>query len=736
MTTLRAQAKEREQELVEREQQTLAHVLQQLDNANERLDNQQMTNSMTDVRGPNGEYSSDFQMLGAELTSSIGERPAQRALKIMTGVEPARNTLAKWERAAAMVAEAKVAKCTADSKSLTMQFDQTTKFGVSIHGAGVVVPGKGRLTLGVRATPTKSAADQLAANRTMREDIARSGEALLGIKPANMVQSIASVMTDGGKTEAAMTRELNAEKVSKAPKAKKKRSGKDEKEEKLDESEIKQLLCHKHKLSNVSVETEAKGIKLTGVGEETALDLEYNIAKGFREQSAWGHSKGTAFTTFCNSKEVPNWLSRLQPSTNTRHHLRLDSMDRICLSLPTLRAYLETAAPTAKRGQAVAAGDASTNSLNKAVLVAIKKERLQVQVAVLAKLNRLAIKPIELAATGSDSKYLGVHSFFEMGPKAWQPLRQGLEAMVNDPMPYMNGSTSIFEEFPLVQEDSKLESNQRMQLLLERTADSLPEQCRQCKIIAQAMLNAVKKYCSDFIIPGQFADPDKSLIQQFKHVKPSNDAQERDFGILDYLVQTSRRQTTERTDVKLKVGINKPFELLAEMNPADRQDVWQKAKKEGKNRLTVLRERRLDYQQQKIANMNTELKKTERKVNKAEKKKKEYECVELARTVDDLKSLLRGVKEDRLGKQIVQAQIDQWTSVHGVSRQVLPKTRNGKTLDFTALYNNLSALLEEGDPFAPETAQRLRQKAAKRPGRPSSASVKERAQKKRKISVD
>lgn len=275
-----------------------------------------------------------------------------------------------------------------------------------------------------------------------------------------------------------------------------------------------------------------------------------------------------------------------------------------------------------------------------------------------------------------------------------------------------------------------------MQLLLERTVDSLPEQCRQCKIIVLAMLNAVKKYCSDFIIPGQFADPTASLIHQFKHVKPSNDAQERDFGILDYLIHRGRRQTTERTDAKLKVATNKPFVLLAELSAENREDVWQKAKRERKERLTVQHERRLQYQQQKIANMNKETKKAERKVTKVDEKKREYKFVELARTVDDLNILLRGANNDRLGKQIVLAQIDQWTSVHGVSRQLLPKTFNRKPLDFTELYNNLRALLDEGDPFAPETAQRLRQKVAKRPGRPSSASVKDRAQKKRKVSVE
>lgn len=523
-----------------------------------------------------------------------------------------------------------------------------------------------------------------------------------------------------------MRRELEKEKSAKQSSGrKKKRSGKDEKESEPG-AILTKLLCHKHKLSNVTAATEADGVKKTGVGNQTAFDLERAVAKGFRVQSSWGHSRGAAFTLFCKSKGEVNWLARLPPSSKTRHHLRFGSFVLLFLAISTLQKYLETAAPKAKRATTVAAGAATANKLNKDVLAMLNNDLLVAQLAVLAKLHCLCINPVELAA--SNKKYLGVESNLEMGPKVWQVLRQGLKLMVQDPMPYLTGAQSIYDGF-------QLRGNLKMKILVERSTVSLPEQARQCKIIAGAMLKALKKHCSDFIIPGQFADPSPELIAQFKHVKPTNDAVEHDFGIVDYQVHRSRRQTTERTDAKLKIQINQPFAWLWSLSPQRRELIWRLARKEWKSRAKVERERKIAFEQGQIANMMAATKKGERKEAKAIELKREHEGVELARTVEDLDSLLKGINNEKLGAQILRKQIQQLTGVHGVSKHLLPLRKNGQTLKFTPLYNNLRNLLEVGDPLTVDKAE-LRKKLGKKRGRPASASEKERARKKSKLTND
>lgn len=261
---------------------------------------------------------------------------------------------------------------------------------------------------------------------------------------------------------------------------------------------------------------------------------------------------------------------------------------------------------------------------------------------------------------------------------------------------------------------------------------TMDEQVRQCKIIAKAMLAAVKHYCPDFIVPGKSADPAPSLIAETKHILPNNDLAEHDAGLLDLYKHKNRKQTIERTDAKIKIKGNNTMEFLQSLPVKQRAEAWKNAGKELRPRLALDKERRAEMEQKRMDNALEKERKGEKKTKKKEKKGEEFKAVMLARTVEDLDSLLNGLGE-KLGRDVILKQMEQWKTVYGVTTHMLPKSTNGRPLQFAELYANLRALLAEGDPMAPETAERLKAKRKKRPGRRPSSTYAERQSKKRKI---
>lgn len=255
--------------------------------------------------------------------------------------------------------------------------------------------------------------------------------------------------------------------------------------------------------------------------------------------------------------------------------------------------------------------------------------------------------------------------------------------------------------------------------MLAAAEATLEEQVRQAKIVIPAMVSAVKDYVQDYLFGGKFGDPPPQLLEACKHIKPNNDAQERCFGIVDFRVHKHPNESTEMTDARLKNKINKPEEELAKQSPAARQKSWKGARAEFNRRKPIEKQRREEYAQARMRAVEEKEQKNERKTSKKKKKEAEFKAVQVVRTQEQLDKLLHGTGE-RVGKQIVKKQIDQLTSVYGVSRRTLPQKRLG----FETLYANLSALLSFGDPTLPSTeaafkaATRAKQRGKKR-GRPA-----------------
>lgn len=259
----------------------------------------------------------------------------------------------------------------------------------------------------------------------------------------------------------------------------------------------------------------------------------------------------------------------------------------------------------------------------------------------------------------------------------------------------------------------------------------MTEQVRQAKLLGKAMLDAVKWYCADFVFGGKFADPSPQLLEETKHMKPSNDDEEHDLGYLGFQLQKSPTQTTERTDAKLKNKVNNPSQILKQMSEKEREETWLRAGDELPKRVKTEKQRRQAHEEKETEIMKEKVKKRERQAKKQKAHHEEFKAVIVARTVDDLDSGLRGLGP-KLGLAFIRAQIKQ-LKANGVSRLLLPLTAKGKPLLFDALYDNVRRLLELGDPFAPETAQLLREFGRKRrKGRPLSASAHGRAVKKAK----
>lgn len=394
----------------------ISALLDQLDEKTDTAEQKQESSPSTpmDMRGPNGAYSAEYQIMAVEVMShEVSARAAGPAIAAVQehdfGVSvkpPSPRSLSRWERKAGLVAEAMVAQKAEEHARLksrpkvAIQYDESTKFNVPHHAAALVFPDGVRMTMGVKSMPTKSATDQLQANKRMREDIATSA-AILKAKAPNLLSEVGFALTDGGNTEAAIRRGLEQEQThsedmdeSGDDKREKKRSkgkrkhdedamnsdddtddddvkgktkntaktGKEEKEVKEEEEEtcvccILGLPCHKHKLSNVTEETERNGVNQTGVGGLSAFDLGYKLGELFRLQSTCGRSVAKVFESFCKSKGLDNHIGSMRPFAHARHHNRWDLFASIFLSLPALREYEACVSTKAKRGKAVAKGE-------------------------------------------------------------------------------------------------------------------------------------------------------------------------------------------------------------------------------------------------------------------------------------------------------------------------------------------------------------------------------------------
>lgn len=260
--------------------------------------------------------------------------------------------------------------------------------------------------------------------------------------------------------------------------------------------------------------------------------------------------------------------------------------------------------------------------------------------------------------------------------------------------------------------------------LLEASQQTLDEQVRQAKIIVVAIIAALKQYVSDYLFAGKLGDPTPDMLAACKHVKPNNDAQERSFGIVDFRIKKHPHETTEMTDARLKLVTNNPLTVLAAQGEAKAIEAWQAARGLMRKRKRDEKERRTEYRQAKIAKVQEKVQKEEKKERKKQQKQAEFRAVKVVRTVAELHERMQGFTA-KLQKQFLRAQIQQLTGQHGVSKHTLPLTHENKRLEADALYSNLVALLEHGDPTKPATEAKLREqkRIEKKPkrGRPKRA---------------
>lgn len=250
--------------------------------------------------------------------------------------------------------------------------------------------------------------------------------------------------------------------------------------------------------------------------------------------------------------------------------------------------------------------------------------------------------------------------------------------------------------------------------VMEQSEASMSEQVRQGKIFVPALSAGVRRVCPDFLQGGEYGAPSAALRKRLGHIKPHNDEQEEAFAYVDNRMHKNPNETTETSSAKQKAVKNKPHELLDRMSPEKRDQVFSTAYRMVPERDHLAKRRREEISEAKVERMQQRKAQSERKTAKTKKKKEEFKAVELARTVEDLKSLLCGLNE-QLAAQTLRAQIRQYTNVHGVSTRDLPLSKDGKKLRFNELYTNLSNLLERGDPL---TAPKVRSERKRKRGRP------------------
>lgn len=366
----------------EAEQNTSA-LEEALESAQRRLTDNEDRGPL-DFRLPNGSYDPGFAIMCGQVVAA-GAAPAIAGDVVQTVMEwtsgrplaskPCPNSFGEWNRTLKIVSEGVLAKRiqqnSTNDNCNALHYDHTSKYGVNLTGAAIALHDK-VLPLGISATPSKSAADQLAALQRMRADVASSGAAVFGLPARDPLAAIGAVVTDGGATENAMWRTLQQQQQNlhkEFAKDEKKREGKQEKGD--SKSEMLKLECHKHKLSNITTEMQKNGINATGTGKKTAMDAEFMTAKGFRQTSKWGHNKGAEFDAFCQSKHEQNFVKEMGPTKHTRHHLRFASMRPLLLSIPLLTKFIANVAAKSKSNAEEADTDAraKANTLNRSQLL-------------------------------------------------------------------------------------------------------------------------------------------------------------------------------------------------------------------------------------------------------------------------------------------------------------------------------------------------------------------------------
>jgi hypothetical protein len=244
---------------------------------------------------------------------------------------------------------------------------------------------------------------------------------------------------------------------------------------------------------------------------------------------------------------------------------------------------------------------------------------------------------------------------------------------------------------------------------------------------------------------GKFADPPPALIAKCENVKPSNDAEEQQLGIADYSIHKARNESKETTDDKLKTKVNQPFKRLQHLGEKKAVEAWEGARSMVEPRKKAEKARRDEILEIQMQGMEkVEAQNAKRNV-KAKEHKEEFKAVKIARNNKELKELLAGVgkNDEKLGKQIVLAQIRQLTKNHGVSTHTLPTTKSGRRLPFADLFDNLSNFLARCDPLAkprpkPKSKPKSAQTQARKRGRPqvSEASKAESQKQKRRRTED
>lgn len=247
------------------------------------------------------------------------------------------------------------------------------------------------------------------------------------------------------------------------------------------------------------------------------------------------------------------------------------------------------------------------------------------------------------------------------------------------------------------------------------------------------MAKAIKQYVPEFLFAGRYGDPAPELLSRCKHIKPNNDVQERAFGIVDNRVHKNPNESTEKTDARLKMLLNRPMLELEALGDEKANEAWRAARalRSKRVREETDQKRRQEFQDAKLERLRQRQQKRSKKNEKAKEIKQQFQGVQAVRTKADLDTLLRDLSP-QLTKQVLRAQVQQLTKMHGVSTRLLPLKQNGKRLEADALYANLTALLAHGDPTnsAAQRAMQMTRKAPPHRGRPRASNARPRKQRK------
>lgn len=312
---------------------------------------------------------------------------------------PSSRSLRRFTKGGAIMASAKAAKLIAAAPTVALHIDETRKFDQAIHGATAVTPDGHTLSLGVVACPTKSATDQLSGLGQLQADIHRAAKVVHGIEMSaangnTVLQKTRDLVTDGGKTEAKMCREMIKQKEKQN-----RESGMSAATAKAN-SGIDHWLCHKHFLNNIMEKVQKDGLPKTGVpADQRSFDLMRVLLKGYRKKAKWGHSVGRRFDAFCRAKNRPNLIGCLPRYSNTRMYHVGRSMPAAFNAMPTVLSFANTSTAKAVR-ESSGSSEMAANHTHRTIVRAAKNTCALAQLAFTAILYQLLCHPIEQAASG------------------------------------------------------------------------------------------------------------------------------------------------------------------------------------------------------------------------------------------------------------------------------------------------------------------------------------------------